>query len=153
MSYFRWIMWNSQVISWIHRVSGASQDSTDAVYPSIASRIFCPQFLVHTQFMQHFLSMNILSTFVHPHLLFMSMGWDYVSELQPLMGLLFIPQMIYKSVKPWWNYTDRGKPKNSEKTCPSATLSTTNPTWTDLGLCGERPATNCLSHGTAYIHT
>jgi hypothetical protein len=40
------------------------------------------------------------------------------------------------------------------KTCPSATLSTTNPTWTDLGsnsaLRGERPATNRLSHGTAH---
>jgi hypothetical protein len=39
------------------------------------------------------------------------------------------------------------------KTCPSATLSTTNPTWTDPvsnpGLRGERPATNSLSHGTA----
>jgi hypothetical protein len=37
--------------------------------------------------------------------------------------------------------------------CPSATLSTTNPTWTDPvsnpGLRGERPATNSLSHGTA----
>jgi hypothetical protein len=39
------------------------------------------------------------------------------------------------------------------KTCPSATLSTTNPTWTDPGsepgLRGERPATNRLSHGKA----
>jgi hypothetical protein len=39
------------------------------------------------------------------------------------------------------------------KTCPSATLSTTNPTWTDpvsnLRFCGERPATDRLSHGTA----
>jgi hypothetical protein len=39
------------------------------------------------------------------------------------------------------------------KTCPSATLSTTQPTWTDPesnpGLRGERPATNRLSHGTA----
>jgi hypothetical protein len=39
------------------------------------------------------------------------------------------------------------------KTCPSATLSTTNPTWTHPGsnrdLRGERPATNRLSHGTA----
>jgi hypothetical protein len=38
------------------------------------------------------------------------------------------------------------------KTCPSATLSTTNPIWTDPGwnpcLRGERPATNRLSHGT-----
>jgi hypothetical protein len=28
-----------------------------------------------------------------------------------------------------WNENWRGKPKYSEKTCPSATLSTTNPTW------------------------
>jgi hypothetical protein len=41
------------------------------------------------------------------------------------------------------------------KTCPSATLSTTNPTWTDPGsnpgLRGGRPAANRLSHGTAYL--
>jgi hypothetical protein len=39
------------------------------------------------------------------------------------------------------------------KTCSSATLSTTNPAWTDPGsnpgLRGERPATNRLSLGTA----
>jgi hypothetical protein len=42
---------------------------------------------------------------------------------------------------------------------PSATLSTTNPTWIDPGanpsLRGERPATNRLSHGTAsqyFLH-
>ena len=39
------------------------------------------------------------------------------------------------------------------KTCPSATLSTTNPTWIDPelkpGLRGERPTTNHMSHGTA----
>jgi hypothetical protein len=42
------------------------------------------------------------------------------------------------------------------KTCPSATLSTTNPTWTDPGskpgLRGERPATSRLSHGTAKAY-
>jgi hypothetical protein len=27
----------------------------------------------------------------------------------------------------WWNKDWQGKPKNSEKTCPSATLYTTNP--------------------------
>jgi hypothetical protein len=36
------------------------------------------------------------------------------------------------------------------ETCPSATLSTTNPTWTDPGsnpgFRGDRPATNRLSH-------
>jgi hypothetical protein len=38
-------------------------------------------------------------------------------------------------------------------TSPSATLSTTNSTWTDLDtnleLRGEKPATNCLMYGTA----
>jgi hypothetical protein len=41
------------------------------------------------------------------------------------------------------------------ETCPSATLSTTNPTWIDLksnlGLRGERPAIDSLSHGTALF--
>ena len=40
------------------------------------------------------------------------------------------------------------------KTCANATLSTTNPTWTDPGsnpvLRGGWPATNRLSHGTAF---
>jgi hypothetical protein len=40
----------------------------------------------------------------------------------------------------------RGKPKYLEKTCPSATLSTTNPTWLDPVLNpdrrGGKPATN-----------
>jgi hypothetical protein len=39
------------------------------------------------------------------------------------------------------------------KTCPSATLSTTNPTWTNSGsnpgLRSEMSATMRLSHGTA----
>jgi hypothetical protein len=41
------------------------------------------------------------------------------------------------------------------KTCPSATFSNTNPTWTDPGsnsdLRGERSATNRLSHVTAIL--
>jgi hypothetical protein len=47
------------------------------------------------------------------------------------------------------NRSTRGKP------CPSATLSTSNPTWTDPGLNpgfrGGRPAANRLSHGTALL--
>jgi hypothetical protein len=43
--------------------------------------------------------------------------------------------------------------RTRRETCPSATLSTTNPTWIDQGanpgLRGERPATNDLSHVTA----
>jgi hypothetical protein len=53
----------------------------------------------------------------------------------------------------WWNEDWQGKPKYSEKTCPSATLSTTNPTWPDLGSNpdrrGGKPATNRLSYGAA----
>jgi hypothetical protein len=49
-----------------------------------------------------------------------------------------------------------GENRNSRgKTCPSATLSITNPTWIDTGsnpgLRGEKPATNRLSHGTAIF--
>ena len=44
------------------------------------------------------------------------------------------------------------KRSTRNKTSPSVTLSTTNPMRTGLGsnacLCGERPATNCLSHST-----
>jgi hypothetical protein len=36
------------------------------------------------------------------------------------------------------------------KVCPSAILSTTNSTWIDPGLRGERSATNDLSHDTAF---
>jgi hypothetical protein len=43
----------------------------------------------------------------------------------------------------------KGKPKYSEKTCPSATLSTPNPTWPDPGRRGGKPATNRLSYGAA----
>jgi hypothetical protein len=53
----------------------------------------------------------------------------------------------------WWNEDWQGKPKYSEKTCPSATLSTTNPTWADpganTGRRGGKPATNRLSYGAA----
>jgi hypothetical protein len=52
-----------------------------------------------------------------------------------------------------WNEDWQGKPKYSEKSCPSATLSTTNPPWPDLGWNldsrGGKPATNRLSYGTA----
>jgi hypothetical protein len=55
----------------------------------------------------------------------------------------------------WWNDTDRGKPSTRWQICPSATLSTTKPTWTglglNLGLRGERRAINRLSHGTALL--
>jgi hypothetical protein len=47
--------------------------------------------------------------------LFMSVGRDYVSELRPLAGLLFVPQVIYEYGEPRWNDIDRFQPNNSEK--------------------------------------
>jgi hypothetical protein len=56
-----------------------------------------------------------------------------------------------------WNENWQGKPKYSEKTCPSATLSTTNPTSPDvgsnLGCRGGKPATNRLSYGMTLGRT
>jgi hypothetical protein len=53
----------------------------------------------------------------------------------------------------WWNDNWQETPKYSEETCPSTTLSTTNPTWLDLGSNpgrhSRKPATNRLSCGTA----
>jgi hypothetical protein len=53
----------------------------------------------------------------------------------------------------WWNEDWQGKLKYSEKTCPNAILSTTNPTWLDpssnAGHRGGKPATNLLSYGAA----
>jgi hypothetical protein len=48
----------------------------------------------------------------------------------------------------------RGKQSNSEKTCPSAALSTTNPTCcpdAKPGRRGGKPATKSLSYGTASV--
>jgi hypothetical protein len=54
----------------------------------------------------------------------------------------------------WWNEDWQEKPKYSQKTHPSATLFTTNPTWPDPGSNpdrrGGKPATNRLSYGAAY---
>jgi hypothetical protein len=55
-----------------------------------------------------------------------------------------------------WNEDWQEKPKYAEKTCPGATLSTTNPTWPDPGSNPGRrsgkPATNRLSYGAAVVN-
>jgi hypothetical protein len=52
-----------------------------------------------------------------------------------------------------WNKDWQAKPKYSVKTCPSATLSTTNATWPDRGSnpgrLGEKPVTNRLRYDAA----
>jgi hypothetical protein len=53
-----------------------------------------------------------------------------------------------------WNENWQGKRKYPEKNCPNATLSTTNPTQSELGTntgrSDEKAATNRLSYGTAF---
>jgi hypothetical protein len=48
-------------------------------------------------------------------LIFVSMGLDYISELLPPPGMLFIFHVICEYGEPRWNKTDRRKPNNSEK--------------------------------------
>jgi hypothetical protein len=54
-----------------------------------------------------------------------------------------------------WNDDWQEKPKYLEKTYPSTTLSTTNPTWPDLGSNpghnGGKPETNGLNYGAAAL--
>jgi hypothetical protein len=54
-----------------------------------------------------------------------------------------------------WNDKWLDKPKYSENTWSSATLSTTNPTWPDLGLnldlSSEEQVTNYLSYGMPFV--
>jgi hypothetical protein len=53
----------------------------------------------------------------------------------------------------WWNENWQGKQKYSKKTCPNATLSTTNCSWLDEGSNprgrGGKPPTNRPSNGKA----
>jgi hypothetical protein len=76
----------------------------------------------------------------------MSMG-ETVSELRPPIGLLFVPQVTYGMESHDGMMTGENQ-RTWRKTCPSATMSTIKPTWTDPGLCSERPTTNRLSHAT-----
>ena len=78
-------------------------------------------------------------------------------------ALRLIVQPVMKMTSVFFRFTEywstgrmklTGKNRSTRvKTCPSATLSTTDPTWTDPGsnpgLRIEMPATNRLSHGTA----
>jgi hypothetical protein len=70
-------------------------------------------------------------------------------------GLLYQPQMIGEGDCGGGMKIGRGNRSTRIKTCPSATLSTTNPTWLDPGSKpgrrGGKPATNRLSYGAAFI--
>jgi hypothetical protein len=87
--------------------------------------------------------------------------WDFSPEIG--VGLVLkrgsLLTLAYYAFPRWyefgerrWNDIDRGNWRTRRKTCLSATLSTTDPTWinpgSNPGLRGERPANNDLSHGT-----
>jgi hypothetical protein len=82
------------------------------------------------------------------------MGWNFISELRPPTGMLFIPRKNM-SMESRSGMILTGETEELWQTCVNATLSTTNRTWTDPsgnpGLSDERPATNFVSHGTAGI--
>ena len=58
---------------------------------------------------------------------------------------VWICECGYMNADPWSNDSDGDKIRAQRKICPTANLSTTNPTWTSLGmrskLSGEK-ATN-----------
>jgi hypothetical protein len=88
-------------------------------------------------------------------LLLFLVGWDWVHlVLRPLLACCTSPYDRWWWLwNNWWNANWQGKPKYLEKTRPSSTRSTTNPTWLDLGSNpgrrGGKPADNSLSYGTA----
>jgi len=85
----------------------------------------------------------------------MSIGWECLWTAATNMPIFHIhPPTWYMSMESHGGMILTGvKGRTRRKTCRSATLSTTNPTWTDPAvnpcLRGERPATNRLSHGMA----
>jgi hypothetical protein len=73
------------------------------------------------------------------------------SALWPPMAYCASPGWLWWC-RNWWNDDWQGKPKYSEKTCPSAALSTANPTCcsdANPGGRGGKPVTNRLCYGTA----
>jgi hypothetical protein len=81
-------------------------------------------------------------------------GWDfgYCGHYWPIVP---VPDDRWWWLwKNWWNEDWQGKPNYSEKTCPSAILSTTNSTWLDPvlnpGRRGGKPATNRLNYGAGH---
>jgi hypothetical protein len=91
-------------------------------------------------------------------------GMGLVPELGCLLTLAYeyyvFPRWYEFGERRWNDILTGENRRTRRKTCPSATLSTTNTTWiypgANPGLRGVRPATNDLSHGKAekksYLH-
>jgi hypothetical protein len=81
---------------------------------------------------------------------FFLVSWGGV-RLSPLVTSATVWPIVPAVWSSRWNENWQRKPKYSEKTCPCATLSTTNPTRPELGSSpgrrGGKPATNRLCYG------
>jgi hypothetical protein len=73
----------------------------------------------------------------------MSREWDYVSELRPVTGLLFILQMTYKSGEPLWDYWQEKPEKLSVPICPPHIL-------TDHGLSVRPPSHRDFEYAAVF---
>jgi hypothetical protein len=70
-------------------------------------------------------------------------------SLEAYCSTLWLVFSFFRLMEHRWNEIDRGKPKYSGgKPCPSATLSTTNPTWTHPG--SNPGLRNCGLHVTHW---
>jgi hypothetical protein len=108
--------------------------------------------MVLTQFQSHY-TLKTPSPWAPFKCFFLFVRWDfwYCGHYWPIVPA---PDDRW-----WWLWRNlgnedwQGKPKYSEETCQSATLSTTYPTWLDPvlnpGRRGGKPATNRLSYGAA----
>jgi hypothetical protein len=90
-------------------------------------------------------------------MLFMPKRWDYICELRPLAGLLFISPMNNENVEALWNPTDKVKRKNSEKKTVPEPLSTTYTIWNYPGVRqssavrGQRPTAWSMARPTSDV--
>jgi hypothetical protein len=121
---------------------------------------FTPDFYISFFLLLFLTSFNIIhkrqdTYWISPSLSFFLVGWDLRHQvLRPLLAYCTAPYDRWGWLwSNWWNENWQGKPKYSEKTCPSAILSTTNSTWPDPCANTGRPtkASNCNYHDTTTL--
>jgi hypothetical protein len=117
-----------------------------------------PGFVRRWEIQQHTDGYLFLQYFPKSRWTFFKVSWGGVG-LGPLgTSVTNCPTVPAPDDRWWWVWSSRWNekwqrtPKYSEKTCPNATLSTTNPIWSDLGWNpgrrGGKPTNNRLSYGT-----
>jgi hypothetical protein len=88
---------------------------------------------LHFRFPTKILFAFIISWFP-ARLMIVAMGWDCLCGTAAYNGpFVHPPNDTLVNMVQRWHDTDRGKPKDSERILSQCRLSTTDPTWTDLG--------------------